>query len=339
MPQPCRAVGSDRKGQPAPLRRPVIAVTGATGFIGRHLVPALAGQADGIVALARAGSDRGSLAAPNLHWVEGDLSDPRAIEALVRGAEVVVHLAGATKAPSRALFHKVNATATGTLVAAAARADVRHFIFLSSLAVQRPDVSDYAASKAAGEAEALAHSGTMPLSILRAPAVFGPGDGATLPLFSLIARGWLPVPGGQAGRNRFSVVDVEDLCRDIVALIAEGPAGDDPRSPYSVQSLGWTDIAAASARVLGRAPRRLVLPGPVLRIMGHAADLAAAATGRPQVFSSGKVREMASGDWIAATPVRAPTSLDATLARCLAPLVPATGPGLPVQRTTTRSSE
>lgn len=323
----------------ATFRRPVIAVTGATGFVGRHLVPALAAQAAGVVALARANSDRGHLAAPNLHWVEGELNDPRAIEALVTGADVVVHLAGATKAQSRAMFHKVNATATGTLVAAAARAGVRHFILLSSLAVQRPEVSDYAASKAAGEAVALALCGPMPLSILRAPAVFGPGDSATLPLFSMIARGWLPVPGGQAGRNRFSVVDVEDLCRDIAALIADGPVQDGPRSPYSVQSLGWTEIAAASARVLGRAPRRLVLPGPVLRLLGQAADLAAAVTGRPQVFSSGKVREMASGDWIAATPVRAPTSFDATLARCLAPLVPATGTGLPVQRTTRRSSE
>lgn len=317
----------------------MIAVTGATGFIGRHLVPHLAGRAASVAALSRPSSDRGPVAASNLHWVEGDLADARAIEALVAGAEVVVHLAGATKAPGRAAFHKVNATATGALVAASARAGVRHFILISSLAATRPAVSDYAASKAAGEAVALAMRGAMPVSIVRAPAVFGPGDTATLPLFSMIARGWLPVPGGPAGRNRFSVVDVEDLCRDLVALVMEGPAEGGPRSPYSEQSLGWTDIAAACARVLGRAPRRLVLPGPVLGLMGRAADLAAALTGRPQVFSSGKVREMAAGDWIAATPVAAPTPLDATLARCLAPLLPMERSALPAPRQTKRSSE
>lgn len=312
-------MGLEASGGTRRLTVPPLAITGATGFIGRSLLAQLGSEAPGIAALARNSGGRTLAKAANLTWVPGDLDDPAALDALVRGAEVVIHLAGATKATSPAMFRRINATATAALVSAAARAGVRHFILLSSLAVMRPEISDYAASKAAGETEALRRCGAMPVSIIRAPAVFGPGDSATAPLFSLIAKGWLPVPGGPARTNQFSVIDVEDLCRELVELIRTGPSGGGPISPYGARRLGWPDIAESCRRVLGRPIRQLVLPGPLLSLMAKATDFAGALTGHPQVFSSGKLREMASGDWIADHAVRAPTPLDSTLARCIRP--------------------
>lgn len=318
---------------------PPVAVTGATGFIGRSLIAQLQAEAPSITALARPRAGRSLPAQSNLHWVSGRLDDRAALERLVAGAEVVVHLAGATKALDRQMFQRINATATGELVYAASRAGVRHFILLSSLAVKRPGVSDYAASKAAGEAEALKFCGTMPVSIIRAPAVFGPGDAATEPLFSMIARGWLPIPGGAPRANRFSVVDVEDLCREVVDLIRTGPMGPAPLSPYSERRLGWPDMAESCTRVLGRPVRKLLVPGPLLSIMGQLTDMAASLTGTAQVFSSGKVREMASGDWIADTPVRAPTPLDVTLRRCISPYFRNAGSGIAAPEKINRSLE
>lgn len=298
----------------APL--PAIALTGATGFVGRALLGQLAGRAR-VAALARPRPGRALAATADLRWVPGDLEDQTALGDLVAGADVVVHLAGATKAASRAAFHEINAAGTARLVQAARAAGVGHFILLSSLAATRPDISDYAASKAAGEAEARAHAGAIPLTIVRAPAVLGAGDAAAAPLFSMLARGLLLVPGGAARAGRFSMIDVADLCRHLLALTAAAPAG--LHAPYGHHALAWDDLAQSAARARGGPVRVIALPGPVLGAMGALTDAGARLTGRPQVFSRGKVREMRAGDWIGDQAVSDPTPLDTTIRRCLAP--------------------
>ncbi|PKP74318.1 MAG: hypothetical protein CVT84_09050, partial [Alphaproteobacteria bacterium HGW-Alphaproteobacteria-6] len=230
---------------PAPPR---IALTGATGFVGGHLLKLLAdpdaSAAVRALARPRAGRQPGQHAA--LAWVTGDLDQPAALADLCAGSDVVIHLAGATKALHGTGYHAVNAAATARLVRAAAEAGVRHVIHLSSLAATRPGVSDYAASKAAGEVAARAAAAGMALSILRAPAVLGPGDGATRPLFAMLARGWLVVPGGGARQARFSAIDVGDLCRLIAGIARAGAGPGEVRviDPYGWQSLGWDDLAA-----------------------------------------------------------------------------------------------
>lgn len=304
---------------------PRIALTGATGFVGTRLLALLsAAGAPPVRALARVQAGRRLAPSAHLDWVAGALDQPEALAALCRGADVVIHLAGATKALGPRDFHAVNAAATARVVQAAAAAGARHFIHLSSLAATRPLVSDYAASKAAGERAARAGAGGMALTILRAPAVLGPGDLATAPLFAMMARGWIAVPGGPARGARFSAIDVGDLGQLIAALAFDRAAAghESILDPYGWQSLGWNDLAASGARVTGRRLRRMVLPRPLLSLAGHGADAAARLTGRPRVFSSGKVREMLAGDWIATTPVRDPAPLDATMRRCLAPFLP-----------------
>ena len=161
----------------------------------------------------------------------------------------------------------------------------------------------------------------MPVTIVRAPAVLGPGDQATVPLFALIAKGWLPVPGGRARDGRFSMIDVEDLSRLLADLVVAGAGENRCIAPFGQQSLSWQDLADSGARVTGRRVRQIVLPGPMLTLMGHGADLAAALTRRPQVFSSGKTQEMMAGDWVADMPIVAPAPFDLTIRRCLAPLL------------------
>lgn len=273
-------------------------------------------------ALARRHANRHAAAAADLEWIEGDLTTIPALEALVQSADVVVHLAGATKASDRDAFHRVNALGAATVVDLARSASVGRFIHVSSLTAIRPHISAYAQSKAESETLAAAKCGTMPLTIVRAPAILGPGDDATHALFSGLARGFLPVPGGVAAGYRFSVLDVEDAAEFIWDLAA-GPA--EPFrivAPASHPSLGWGDVADSASRVLGKKVRQIRLSAPILGAAGGIADLAAAISGRPQVFSGDKVRELLSGDWVAETPVSHPTPLDVTLRRCLAPFLP-----------------
>lgn len=300
-----------------------IALTGATGFVGRNILTQANSRGVPVTALARPQRGRDLQGGKNLHWITGGLDQPDALAALVAGANVVVHCAGATKALSARDFHRVNATATQDIVQAAQKSGVRHFILLSSLAATRPSVSDYAASKAAGEAAALAGAHDMTLTILRAPAVIGPGDQATAPLFSLIARGWMPVLGGKARKGHFSVIDVQDLSTLLLDLACTPPEGPQGRilSPYGHHNLGWSEMKASATRITCRRIREIVLPETLATLAGHGTDLIARVTRRAQVFSSGKLREMRAGDWNGDMPLETPTALDETMRRCLTPFL------------------
>lgn len=302
---------------------PRVALTGATGFVGRNIVEQLGGDRAEIRALARPHKSRVLNDGPRLHWVAGDLEQSGALTELCTGADVVIHCAGATKALRPRDFHRINVTATERLVKTACAANVRHFILLSSLAASRPAVSDYAASKAAGEAVATASAGEMRLTIVRAPAVIGPGDQATSPLFASMARGWIPVPGGKARNGLFSVIDVQDLAGLLIDIAFGGADAVPARilAPFGHGALGWPDMAASAGRVTGKRIREIVLPGPLLTVAGQGADILARLTGRAQVFSSGKVREMRAGDWIGETPLVTPTPMDVSMRRCLAPFL------------------
>ena len=313
----------DQTGAAGQLSQTKIALTGATGFVGRTLLDQLDAAQVPVTALARARSGRDLTDGANLRWITGEMDQPERLAEFVAGADVVIHCAGATKALDAEAFHRVNATATQNLVRAAAQAGVGHFILMSSLAASRPGVSDYAASKAAGEQLALGEAGDMALTTVRAPAVIGPGDQATAPLFSLIARGWMPVLGGKARAARFSVIDVQDLATLLIDLAGPASTGlkGNTFAPYGHHSLGWSDMAASGARVTGRKIREIPLPMPIATLVGQGADLAARMTGTAQVFSSGKVREMRVGDWIGDTPLVTVTPLDVTMRRCLDPFL------------------
>ncbi|MGE6697248.1 NAD-dependent epimerase/dehydratase family protein [Hyphomonas sp. NPDC076900] len=299
--------------------RPLIALTGATGFVGKILLADLSRRGHRVRALARAAPGRTLPAYAGVEWVAGDLASEEALSSLVRGARVVIHLAGATKARDAATFHEVNAARTGDLVRRAQAAGVEHFIHVSSLTAQRPDVSPYARSKADGEKLAAANAGSMALTIFRAPAVLGPDDDATRALFSALARGLLPCPGGAAENFRFSVIDVADASRCLADCATDAASGIRSMAPAGHLNLGWDDVAQSAQRVLLRPVRRVVMPPLLMKTAGHAADLAVKLNGQPQVFSSGKVQELLSGDWLAETQIPGAIPLDVTLQRCIAP--------------------
>lgn len=300
---------------------PRIALTGATGFVGQALLPMLLSRGFPVRALARARPNRKLDPRSGLDWIAGDLTNTPALERLSQGADTVIHLAGVTKARTADEFDAVNAHQTASLVFIAKAAGVKHFVHVSSLTAIRPSVSAYARSKAESERLAGERAGDMALTIVRAPAILGPGDDATRPVFSLLASGFLTVPGGAATGFRFSVMDVEDVARYLLDLATAPAEGRRTLTPAGHLRVSWDDLANSAAKVTGRKVRKLVLPPTVMRAAGYLSDAAGSLTGNPQVFSSGKVRELFSGEWIAETEIAAPIPLHETLARCLAPFL------------------
>ena len=152
---------------------------------------------------------------PGVEWLPGDLEDQGALDALVAGTDAVIHCAGAVRGAWRSDFDRVNAEGAGRVArAAASMARVPRFLLISSLAARMPELSEYAASKWRGECAVKAASESMRWTVLRPPAVFGPGDRELLPLFRCIAKGFAPLPAGI--RGRFSLIYVDDLATAVL---------------------------------------------------------------------------------------------------------------------------
>jgi nucleoside-diphosphate-sugar epimerase len=274
----------------------LVAVTGGTGFIGRRIVERLAQEGWRVRALVRC-PDSG-LSDIGAEIVHGTLEDVASVYALTQSADAVVHCAGAIRAPNQETFVQINRD--GALrIAQAIVAQPRppRLLLMSSLAARAPEVSAYAGSKRMAEdvvRQTLA--GQAEFCIVRPPAVYGPGDRATLPIFRQIQRGLLLVPAADA---RFSLLYVEDLA-EIVAHLLEAPRWngeviepDDGRGGYC-----WTDLARIAGDHLHRRVRTVPLPWLALWLPAAIAQLMGAVLKRAPMITLGKLRELYHADWV-----------------------------------------
>lgn len=154
---------------------------------------------------------------PNVTWVRGALDNPASLSVLCTGADVVIHIAGVVNAPSRAGFEAGNVAGTMAVVEAAKEAGCKRFIHVSSLAAKLPELSIYGDTKA--KAEKIVASSGLDWTIIRPPAVYGPGDAELLDVFKVAKLGFVPLPPNADGR--LSVIHVEDLARALMTIIPE----------------------------------------------------------------------------------------------------------------------
>lgn len=277
----------------------IVAVTGATGFIGSALARRLAGDGWRVRALVRSRRRAEPLARLGIELVDGDLRDARAVQGLVEGARAIAHCAGTVRGVAGADFSEANVQGVHRLAEAAARSDPPPvFVALSSLAAREPRLSPYAASKRSGE-EALATAArSMRWVALRPPAVYGPGDREMLPLLRLMLRGVAPVLGPPAAR--FSLLYVDDLVAAVQRCLraTDGPCGTFELHDGRPGGYSWDDVVAIAAELRGGPVRKVQVPGALLAWLGRLNLAAARLGGRPPMLSPGKARELTHPDWV-----------------------------------------
>lgn len=285
-------------------------VTGATGFVGAHLVKALLAHGDRVTALVR----RPALAAqlgwgPDVRLVRGDLAHEAALREGAAGADVVYHVAGQIAARNAAEFMVCNRDGTANVLEAARDGGARRVVFVSSLAVAGPTtpghpidetrppapVTDYGRSKLA--AEVLVRAMPFEWSIVRPPMVYGEWDRATLKIFQLARRGVVPVFGD--GSQELSVIHAEDLAQSLIA--AATGAATAGRVYFAAHPTVTTSrsLVIAVGRALGRArpPRILPVPPFVARGVLWAVGTLAHLAGRATLLSADKSNEFLAPAW------------------------------------------
>jgi NADH dehydrogenase len=256
-----------------------ILVTGASGFVGGHLVPALLGAGHRVVALVRskrAGDTVVTRLPPpdraNVELRPGDITRPVSLGAAVAGVDTVVHLAAIPRDFNRgADLRLVNTEGTRAVVAAMREGGVRRLIHMGAMGIADDPELHYASSKA--KAEALVAQSDLDWTILKPSLQFGAGDG----FFNIIAGlvrlspGLVPVPGD--GSSRFQPIHTGDVARVAVAALA------DPTTIGEAYELGgpryWTYREITQEVMRALAKRRAILPMPVvlIRLVAGSAEL------------------------------------------------------------------
>jgi dihydroflavonol-4-reductase len=212
--------------------RPVL-VTGASGFIGWHVVRELLRTGRSVRALARPSSDVRRLRELGVEIFVGDVLEPESLAEPLRGVDAVVHLAGVMQAASEEAHRRVNVDGTMNLLDAAAphARGLRRFVLFSSLAAAGPSrvrealdetvsphpVGAYGRTKLEAEAAVLERRDRFPVTVFRPPLVYGPGDRSLLPYFQAVRAGLMVLPGG--GEQPIAVIHAADLAAAVVRAI------------------------------------------------------------------------------------------------------------------------
>jgi uncharacterized protein YbjT (DUF2867 family) len=237
-----------------------IAITGATGFVGAQTLDQALAAGLHVTALTR----RAQPPRAKLKWIPGALENAASLDALVREADAVIHIAGVVNAPDRAGFEAGNVHGTVAVIDAMRKRGVRRLIHVSSLAAREPELSAYGWSKAQAEKQVKASG--LDWTIVRPPAIYGPGDKEMLELFRMARRGFMMLPPG----GRLSVIEVSDLSRLLLTLAQEKEAS--LAQTYEVDDgkpEGWdhAEFGEAIGRAVGKRVKTMATPGWAMRVV------------------------------------------------------------------------
>jgi uncharacterized protein YbjT (DUF2867 family) len=224
----------------------MILVTGASGFVGRHVVRELAASGTRVRAMVRTARGASALEEIDCELVRGDVTDPASLRAASRGMRTIVHLVSIVEG-SPATFERVMATGTGNLVEAARETAVRRIVLMSALGTGPGATVPYFRAKWAAE-QAVSSSGVEHV-VLRPSFVFGT-DGGALPRFLRIARLAPVTPVIGPGTQRVQPIWIGDLVR-AVALAVEAEETGVPIELGGPEAVTWSELWRRLKAALG----------------------------------------------------------------------------------------
>ena len=253
-------------GEPLRTERPArrVLVTGATGFVGRHVVQALVELGMRVRAVAHTHGSEPVAAGEGVEVCYADVTEPSSWQAAMEGVDAVIHLVAIIRERGGLTFDRVNHQGTAHVVAAARQAGVRCFVHLSAIGAQDDPRFPYLQSKMRGE-QVVLQSG-IPYTILRGSILFGPGDEFINTLAGVVRVSPLaPVAGN--GNTRFQPIHVQDMAMCLVKALERDDLRGQTIEIGGPAYLTYDQIIGVIARTYRKWRHSVHVPMPVMRRM------------------------------------------------------------------------
>ncbi|MBI1967567.1 MAG: NAD(P)H-binding protein [Gemmatimonadetes bacterium] len=276
----------------------LVALTGATGFVGRHIATLLLKRGHRVRALVRDPGRAPLPAGTTLEWIRGALADRGALQALLAGADAVVHLVGIIAERGTATFAAVHVDGTRSLVEAAQAEGVRRFVYMSAVGA-RDEVGATLYHRTKARAEAIVRASGLAAAVFRPSIISGP-ENVPIRLLARLHRLLPAVPVFGDGSFPTQPVWIGDVALAF-ALAAERPAFTGDYELGGPDRLTYVEFVRAIGRASGQ-PRPLVhVPLSLMRVAARACDVV---PGAP--ITSDQLQMLVEGS---ATPANAITSV------------------------------
>jgi len=267
----------------------LVFLTGATGFVGGHLLKRLLAERHNVRALVRDPAKAKLPGGSQVELVQGDIVDGVGLDSGMKGCDAVINLVGIIVETGKNTFERVHHIGTRNVVEAAQRNKISRFIQMSALGVRADGVSEYQITKWKGE-EAVRQGG-IPYCILRPSLIFGPGSGFVTEMLDIMRKAPLfrPVPGD--GKPRFRPIFVEDVAACFTQALTNPAATNKTIELCGGEELSLDQVLQEIADCAGIRKRAIHVP---MALMFPAAAVAQTLLPRPPV-TVGQLRMLKEG--------------------------------------------
>ncbi len=289
-----------------------VLLTGATGFVGSHIVEELISNKHDIIAIIRKSS--------NLKWIKDypvqfeycSLNDVETLSKIVSSVDVIVHCAGVVRALNWNDYYNTNVIGTQNLVQIALKNknNIKKFIYISSQAAMGPSqtekpklltetenpVSNYGKSKLLAEQEVKKLEGQIPYTIIRPASVYGPRDKDIFIFFNLVKHHLNP---NTYNKRFIQLVFVKDIAKVISTVLSNENTNNKTYYLCDGNIYSWKDVATTIAKANNIKTIPIVLFDFIFKTVASFYEVVAKVTKKPQVLSKEKIVEMLQTYWTA----------------------------------------
>jgi uncharacterized protein YbjT (DUF2867 family) len=248
----------------------MILVTGATGFVGRHLIERLRKDNLSVRALVRTPNKAQALKDRGVEPAVGDIANAASLKAAMEGCEKVIHLVGIIQEAPGVTFKGMHVDGTRNLLEAAKKAGVRHFLYQSALGTRPNAKSQYHRTK--WEAEELVRASGIPFTILRPSLIYGPGDLFTIRLAETIKISpVLPIIG--TGHSKVQPIFIDDVNECIRKISTSDSYFNEMYEIGGPEQLTYEEVMKAIAAALGIKRPTVHMPMFFMRTMAKVTEI------------------------------------------------------------------